>query len=248
MFVRRRSFRLGLGRFLILGPDIAAFDVKRSFVTEADECPRPCDIFGIELGRPVGEGFNLAIKLFKSGLQFLGQFAVVVGLLRQFLALGAEEVVFFGFCVGECRGNGDNWPEAARVAVWKIDRRLHPFPALGADFLGLGSKPFFDETIEQIGILEPAAAITFEQIADDDAPCRFVRVGADEDRAAISGGNRGFSEQSPDGCGFSVPALYQQPADFELPLVIISNGKSHEFIEREFVFCVSLSDTGLDSG
>ena len=74
--------------------------------------------------------------------------------------------------------------QAVGVAVGKAERDLDPFPAFGGDLVGCRLQLLGDQPVEQRDILQPAAIVGLEQIAQHDAAGRLIGVDADEQRRA----------------------------------------------------------------
>ena len=144
--------------------------------------------------------------------------------------------------LGERRRNRFQGPEIAVMIPREIDGGFDPAPAFGLEGLGFGGKLFADQPFEQGHVLQIAAVIIVEQIADDDAARGLVRVGADEDRAAVAGMHRFLGEHAADGVGSLVPLLLDGVEDLLLPLVIVGEAKRHELIEGDFVILVGLKE------
>ena len=66
------------------------------------------------------------------------------------------------------------------MPVVEIDRHLDPLPAFGSDLLGLHRQLLGRKPIEQCHILQPAASVILEQIAQDHAAGSFVGLDAHE--------------------------------------------------------------------
>ena len=130
----------------------------------------------------------------------------------------------------------------------EIDGGFDPAPAFGLDGIGFGGKLFADEPFEQRNVLQVAAVILVEQIADDDAARGLVGIGADEERAAVAGMHGFLGEHAADGVRSLVPLLLDGGEDLLLPFVVVDEAEGHELIERDFVVFVSLKQNGARLG
>src|SRR3546814_2535184 len=71
--------------------------------------------------------------------------------------------------VGERRLIAAQLPQSVGVAVGEVGRDIDPLPAFGADRLGLFAELLGHQHVEKADILQPAAVIALEQIAQDHA-------------------------------------------------------------------------------
>lgn len=177
---------------LVLRPDEAAFDAKPAIGVEHDEGADARHLGGIMDVRAVVQGIELGAEL----LDLL----VVVRSLRIF---GIEFVVFGLQCImlgqllpRHLGGLAIDAAQAGGVAIGKVDGRLHPLPALALQGFGIGLQLREHELFEQRRILEPAAAILLEQIAQDDAAGLLIGFGADIDGARRSSARTAVSVSS----------------------------------------------------
>ena len=104
---------------------------------------------------------------------------------------------------------------AQTMGVRKVEMGFRPFPTLGLPE-GVCLPPEFrrDQQIEQRHVLEIAAAILGEEVAQDRAARLRIGFRTDKDRAAIRGGDMGFGQQAADRAGITVIG---QPLDRRLP-------------------------------
>src|SRR5215471_16793843 len=73
------------------------------------------------------------------------------------------------------------------VAVREIDSDLDPFPAFGGDLLRFGLQLRGDQAVKQSDILQPAAIVILEEIAQDITAGLFIGVEADKKDAFVRG-------------------------------------------------------------
>ena len=228
----------------VFAADVAALDEKQAVIAKADKGSGLGLLRVIENRRTVfevGDGANnqIASRLVLLGAvaRFIKRFELVEkGLELLFLILGQR---------GRNRFQG---PEVAVMIPRKIDGGFDPAPAFGLDGLGFGGKLFADQAFEQGNVLQVAAVILVEQIADDDAARGLVGVGADEERAAVAGMHRFLGQHAADGVGSLVPLLLDGGEDLLLTFVVVGEAKRHELIEGDFVVFVSLKQNGARLG
>ncbi len=75
---------------------------------------------------------------------------------------------------------------------------LGPFPTLGLHLRRDGAQLFQGELVEQGRVLEIAAAILGEQVAEDHAAGLLVGFGADEHRPPVGGRDVAGGQVTPD--------------------------------------------------
>ena len=100
--------------------------------------------------------------------------------------------------LGERALLADEPAEIVGVAVREIGRDLDPFPAFGADRVGFAVELLRDEAVEQGRVLQPAAVVRVEQIAQDDAACGLISLDADELRPLVGGAHRALGQHAAD--------------------------------------------------
>ena len=150
---------------------------------------------------------------------------LLVGLLHlrilgvERVILGLRGVVAGDLLGAQLRGLGIDTPHAGGVAIGKADRRLDPLPTVGANGLGIDLQLFEDQLRVKSGILEPAATILLEQVAQDDAAGSLISSGADIDCAAIVGTHRGLRQQAPDVIGL----LHIRVAGDAIPVLLLAD-------------------------
>ena len=187
----------------VFAAEITALDAKQAVVAKADEGSGFCFLRVLENGRTVFEIGDRANNEVAPRLVLLGAVARFVERF-QLVEKGLELLVLI---LGERRRKRLQGPKIAVMVPRKIDGGFDPAPAFGLDGLGFGGELFADQAFEQGNVLQIAAFIIVEQIADDDAARGLVRVGADEDRAPVAGMHRFLGEHAADGVRSLVPLL-----------------------------------------
>ncbi len=124
-------------------------------------------------------------------------------------------------------------PQAIGVAIGKIDRDLQPLPTLGAN--GVGRRRQFParKPIEQRHVLEPAALIRREEVAQDHAACRLIGLDPDEDRALVAGLDRSLGQHPPNHIGLLGEGAGERLPDRFLEHVVVRHAEGAELVERQ---------------
>ena len=231
-------FRL---RLLVLGPHKAALDAHGAIMIEDDKGPATRDVGGV-IGLTLGlKPLDLSFKLAETRIDFVGQFLRALMLLRQAVELGLRGIqggLIFRRQV-HCLRIGPAQPVAVRV----VEEDLRPFPALRFhQCVGFASKLGHHQHIEQRHVLEIAAAILGEEIAQDRATNLGILFRADKDRAAIRGGDMGFGEHAADRAGIAV--IGQPLIGGLLPGMVLGNRKGHQLVKRQIAVAVDLHQLG----
>ena len=108
---------------------------------------------------------------------------------------------------------------------------LDPLPALGSDRLGIGAQLLGDKTLEQSDVLEPAAAVLLEEIAQHTATSRLIGGDADEAGALVGGLHRTLGQNAPDLIRLVVPRPVDILPDLFLSGVIGRDRERHQLLE-----------------
>lgn len=94
------------------------------------------------------------------------------------------------------------------------------------------------QPIEQHRILQPAAIILLEEIAQDAAASLFIGIDANEHRPLVRGADRGFGQQAADGIGLFLLAVPNRIPDLFLTGMIGTDGENHELFQRHAILGV----------
>ena len=124
------------------------------------------------------------------------------------------------------------------MAIREVGRDLDPFPALGADSLGLAFQFLHDEAVEQRRVLQPAAIVGVEQVAQDDPACRLIGLQADELRPLVGRPHRPFRQHAADLVGLLGIGALQRLPDLLLAGMVGVDGETHQLVERHAVLGV----------
>ncbi|CEG10268.1 hypothetical protein BN961_03706 [Afipia felis] len=123
-------------------------------------------------------------------------------------------------------------------AIGEAHRHLDPFPAFAGDRFGGGFQLVGDQAIEQRRILQPAAVVILEEIAQHAAAVGFIGIDADEYGPLVGCADGGLGQHAPDLVGFPLPAIANRLPDLLLTRMIVGvlrrrqgdllNGSCHE--------------------
>ncbi len=159
---------------LIVGADIAALDRELAVVADADEDTGPRHLVRAIAHRPGLEDLQRLLDLPEPRIHLVGQF-LGLGILRlQLVELITELLTLGTLLIGQVDGGAGQTAHAAGMAIGEIHRDLDPFPALGGDGLRLGLQLLARQPVEQHRVLEPAAIVLLEEIAQHIAARRLI--------------------------------------------------------------------------
>ena len=105
------------------------------------------------------------------------------------------------------------------VAIGEIRCDLDPFPAFGADRLGVAFELLADESVEELWVLQPAAVVALEEIAHDHAASGDI-VLAHISRALVAGAHGVLGEHAADLIGLLAVGALDRLRDLPLSLVV----------------------------
>jgi hypothetical protein len=107
--------------------------------------------------------------------------------------------------------------QPVRVAVREVGRDLDPLPPFIPDGCGFLLQLLGNELVEEAGVLQPAAVVGLEQVAQHDAAGGLVVGDADEPRPPVGGAHRVLREHAPDLVG-----LPRGQAEQRLPYLLLA--------------------------
>ena len=227
---------------LVLGPDEPGLDRRAAVAVDRDERAGDGDVGGVERDRALAGRLERghAPVLLADEFAGLGRRSLdVVG----FLAQGREGHFVL---VGQRQGVAAQLAQAEGVAADEVGRDLGPLPALHADGLGLLAQLLGDHHVDEPRILQPAAVVALEQVAEGDAPGLLVGGEADEPRPLVRRAHGALGRHAPDGAGLLVVGL-AQPRDHLRPaLVVAGNGGRRQLVERHAVLGVDVEQLRRD--
>ena len=195
-----------LDRRLVLAPDIAALDPQSAVDVDADEHAGAGDFGGVIGDRPFVERRQRGLDLAKPRVHLVRQLHGVGVFLLQGVMLGPQRFPGRAFLFGESNGLPGQAAQPVGVAIRKVERDRDPLPALRAQGLGLGLQLLVRQPVEQRRVLEPAALVVLEQVAQHDAAGRLIGRDADELRPPVAGADRAFGQLAADEVGRLVVA------------------------------------------
>ena len=132
------------------------------------------------------------------------------------------------------------------MAVGEVRRDFDPLPAFGGDHLGVRLQLVGGHLVHERNILQPAAIVALEQVAQDRATGRDVGIHADELRPLIGGADGTLGQHAPDGVGMLVVGSLQALEDLLLALVVAGDGEGHELVERHAVLGIDVEQRRRD--
>ena len=212
------DLRLGERRF-VLRADIAALDAKLAGTVDADEGAGAGDIFGGIDDRALLESLERRFDLGKPGVDLLGDLVGVrIGRL-ELVGFGTKRLARRRFFLAQRLAFALEMAKPIGVAIGKVGRDLDPFPALGADRLGVAFELLGDEPIEEARVLQPAAVVALEEIAHDRAAGGDI-VLAHISRALVGGAHGALGEHAADLIGLLAVGALDRLPDLLLALVV----------------------------
>ena len=126
------------------------------------------------------------------------------------------------------------------MPVGKLDRGVDPLPALTGDLVGDSAQLLVDQPVEQRDVLQPAAVLLGEEIAQHRAARRLIGVDADEAGALVGGRNRGLGQHAADLPRFILPGIADALPDLLLALVIGVDGEGFQHRQRHLVLRIGV--------
>ena len=231
---------------VVLRSDVTTLDPQPAVMAEANEGACAGDLGRIVAQRAVRQLLERCLDLAEPVVDRLRQFVLLT-------MLGDEPLLFGRECVDRrllrlCRLDGlpVDPTKAELMTVGEAHRGLDPLPALGRDVLGLGLQLLGREAIEKRDVLEPAAAIGLEQVAQHGAPGRLIGVHPDEQDPFVRRLRGLLGQEPPDLVRLLRPGIPHRLPDLLLAGVIVRDGEGHELLERHAVNSVDLEQRGRD--
>ena len=192
------------------------------------------------MDRPLVEagerGFDFAKALIDLVRQLVG--VLIFGL--QLGALGVERLDGRLFVSRQVERRAHDLAQAVGGAIGEAHRHLDPFPAFAGDRFGGGFQLVGDQAIEQRRILQPAAVVILEEIAQHAAAVGFIGIDADEYGPLVGCADGGLGQHAPDLVGFPLPAIANRLPDLLLTRMIVGDGEGHELFERDAVLGIDI--------
>ena len=185
-------------RLLVLRPHIAALDMQAAVGADADEDAGTRDLRRIVDHGPILKLAHRRLDLAQACVDLLRDFLGVSVLLLQLVQLRLESVARFGLLLRQRHLLAAQPAQPIGVAVGEVGGDLDPLPSLGADALRLPLQLCGDQPVEQRRVLQPAAVVGLEQVAQDDAAGHLIVGDADEPCAPVGGPHRILREHPAD--------------------------------------------------
>ena len=134
----------------------------------------------------------------------------------------------------------DETTEIVGVAVREIGRDLDPFPAFGADRVGFAVELLRDKPVEQGRVLQPAAVVGVEQIAQDDAARVLIGFDANELRPLVGGAHRALGQHAADLMRLLGIGPLQGLPHLLLARMVGIDGEPHQLIQGHAVLGINV--------
>jgi len=198
----------------------------------------------VERHRPLVDGGQRRLDLRQAAVHCLGQILDAGVRLLKPVILGLQRLPL-GLLLG--RDGHLLAPELAQaeaVAIRDLRRDLDPAPTLGPHRLGLALQLFRHQPAQQGHVLQPAAVIALEQVAQHGPACRLIGIDADKPRPLVRCPHRPFGQQPADDVRLLAVGRLQPVPYLLLPLVIAGDGERHQLVQGHRVLGVEVQQLG----
>ena len=239
-FVRRRERRL------VFGPEIAAFDSQGPRAVDADEGPGAGDLGWVEDDGPLLESGQRRLDLGKPLVDLLRNLIRLGVSLFQLVELGPEGVVSSHLFLRQRTLLPDKAAQIVGVAIREVGRDLNPPPAFGANRVGFALELIRDQPVEQGWILQPAAVIRIEEIAQDGPARSLVSFDPDELGPLVRGAHRAFRQHATDLVGLLGIGALQRLPHLLLTRMVGIDGERHDLVQGHAVLGIDIEQLGRD--
>ena len=237
-----------LKRRFVLGADEAAFDVQRPLVVDADEDACASDLRRIVADGPVLERRDGGLDLAETLIDLVGQLVGLRILLLKRVLFGLQRGEAGVIVFGEIDRLASEAAQTGGVAIGEVGGDRDPIPTLGPQRLGLGLELLDDQPIEQRRILQPAAIVMLEEVAQDHAAGGFVDIHPDELRAPVRRPDRALGELAADQIRLLVVGARYGVPDLFLASVVVGDGERHQLLQRHAVLGIDVEELVGDGG
>jgi hypothetical protein len=185
-------------RLLVLRPHIAALDVQGAVRADADKDAGTRDLRRIVDNGPLLEFPQRRLDLAQARVDLLRDLIGVGVFLLQLVQLRLEGIACLGLLLRQRHLLAAQPAQPVRVAVGEVGSDLDPLPSLVANGLRFPLQLRGDEPVEQRRVLQPAAVVGLEQVAQHDAAGGLVVGDADEPYPPVGGAHRVLGEHAAD--------------------------------------------------
>ena len=158
------------------------------------------------------------------------------------VVFGPQGIVARTLLVGEIDGLAAQAAQAGGVPIGEVGRDRDPLPALGAKGFRFGLELLDDQAVEQGRVLEPAAIVMLEQVAQHDATGRFIGVDADEPRALVGGADRAFGKLAADVIRLLVVGASERFPNLLLARMVVGDRERHQLLQRHAVLGIDVEE------
>ncbi len=224
----------------------AALDGKLPVMANADKDAGADHLIPVIAHGPILEGIQRLFDLAQTRIHIVGEF-LGMGIFRLKRVEFVAQLFPFGTLrIAQVNGDAGQTAQTIAVAIGKIRRDLDPFPTLGGDSLALGLQLLAHQPVEQHRVLQPAAIVLLEEIAQDSATRRLIGLDADKQHPLIGGAHRGFGQQAPDVIRLLLPTVPDRIPDLFLPHLILGDSEGHQLFQRHAILGIDLQQCGRD--
>ncbi len=222
-------------RRLVFRPDIAPFDPQGPRAVNADKRAGASDLGRVEDDRTLLKGRERRLDLRQPLVDLLRDLVRFGVALLELVELGPEGVVGGRLLRGQRALLAGETAEIVGVAIGEVGCDLDPFPAFGANGLRVTVELFRDQPVQQARVLQPAAVIRIEEVAQDDPARELIGLNADELRPLVGRPHRPFRQHPADLVGLLGIGTLQGFPHLLLTRVVGIDGERHELIEAHAV-------------
>jgi hypothetical protein len=117
-----------------------------------------------------------------------------------------------------------------------------PLPAVAANGLGLSLELLDYQAVEQRRVLEPAAIVVLEEVAQHDATGRFIGVDADVPRPLVGHADRAFGKLAADVIRLLVVGAGERLPNLLLARVVVGDRECDQLLQGHAVLGIDVEE------
>ena len=227
-------------------PNIPPLDSQGAGPVDADERAGASDLVRGVDDWPFLKDSQRGLDLGKSPVDLLRDVLRLAVAFLQFVEFGSEGVVRGDLVLGERALLADEPAEIVGVAVREIGRGLDPFPAFSTDRVGFAVELLRHEAVEQGRVLQPAAVVRVEQIAQDEAAFGLIGFDANELRPLVGGAHRALGQHAADLMRLLGIRPLQRLPHLLLTRMVGIDREAHQLIQGHAVLRIDIEQLGRD--
>ena len=243
LFLVRRRYRR-----LILGPHVAALDAQGTGGVDTHERAGTRHLGRVIEDGPLLERCQGCLDLTEALVDVLWDLVGFGVALLQLVELGLQDIAGSHLVLGHRHFGAAEAAQPVRVAVGEVGRDLDPPPALRAHGLGFAPQLLGNEPIQERRILQPAAVVGLEQVAEDDAARGLVVGETHELRPLVGSAHRVLRQQPTNLVGLPDRGPLQSFPYLRLARVVGVDSERHQLVERHAILGVDLEQLGRHGG